>query len=134
MFDISDVPRFFDDWNIKFDVVRMDGASNNFQLVFSNYAPDNIGECLNSDGTLSSDVTVIASVDCKLKWDSVSRIISIKGDTTWNIGDNNYPLKAVFVKNKLNNYILGYCIHTTSFNVTNKVKIEDGTILWSITQ
>ena len=80
----------------------------------------------------SSSVNVASSVDCKLKWDKDSRVISVKGDVQWTIGDNDYPLKAVFLCNKSDDYVLGYCIHTASFTVTNKVKIEDGTILWSI--
>ena len=131
IFDIKEVPSFFDDWNIRFRLMDMDGVSNNFKLVFSDYAPSNIEDCLNG-GVLSSSVNVASSVDCKLKWDKDSRVISVKGDAQWTIGDNDYPLKAVFLCNKSDDYVLGYCIHTASFTVTNKVKIEDGTILWSI--
>lgn len=133
IFDIKEVPSFFDDWNIRFRVIDMNGASSNFKLVFSSYAPSNIGDCLNGGILDTSQVTVITSVDCKLNWDKNSRIISVKDDTQWTIGDNDYPLKAVFLCNKSDNYVIGYCIHTNSFTVTNKVKIEDGTILWSIT-
>ena len=132
IFDIKEVPSFFDDWNIRFRLMDMDGASNKFKFVFSDYAPSDIGECLDGK-VLSSSVNVASSVDCKLKWDKDSRVISVKGDVQWTIGDNDYPLKAVFLCNKSDNYVLGYCIHTNSFTVTNKVKIEDGTILWSIT-
>ena len=133
IFDIKEVPSFFDDWNIKFRVMDMDGTSTKFKLVFSDYAPSNIEDCLNGGILNTSQVNVASSVDCKLNWDKDSRIISVKGDTVWNIGDNTYPLKAVFLCNKSDDYVLGYCIHITSFDVTNKVKIEDGTILWSIT-
>ena len=131
IFDIKEVPRFFDDWNIRFRLMDMDGVSQNFKLVFSSYAPSDISDCLN-DGMLSDEVTVASSVDCKLKWESDSRVISVKDNVVWNVGDNNYPLKAVFLCNKFDNYVLGYCIHSTSFDVTNKVQIDDGTILWSI--
>ena len=131
IYDFQRVPRFFDDFNIKFKVIDMDGASSNFQIVYCTYAPNNIDDCLASDGKLSSDVTVQQAVDCKLKWEDDT--IYLKDNTTWNIGDSIYPLKAVFIRDKATQYVLGYCINITSFEVTNKIIFDDGTILWSIT-
>ena len=128
LFDFQRSPTFLDNMNVKFHLLEMN-SSNNFQVVFSTYAPTNIEDCLSSDGTLNSDVTIQASLDCSLKWEN--DIISIRNDVTWNIGDTYYPLKAVFIRNKSNGYVMGYSINITSFEVTNEVIFEEDTILWS---
>lgn len=128
LFDFQRSPTFLDNMNVKFHLLEMN-SSNNFQVVFSTYAPTNIQDCLNSDGTLNSDVTIQESLDCSLKWEN--DIISIRNDVTWNIGDAYYPLKAVFIRNKSNGYVMGYSINITSFEVTNEVIFEEDTILWS---
>lgn len=128
LFDFQRSPTFLDNMNVKFHLLEMN-SSNNFQVVFSTYAPTNIQDCLNSDGTLNSDVTIQESLDCSLKWEN--DIISIRNDVTWNIGDVYYPLKAVFIRNKSNGYVMGYSINITSFEVTNEVIFEEDTILWS---
>ncbi len=128
LFDFQRSPSFLDNFNVKFHLLEMNSSSN-FQIVFSTYAPTNIQDCLNDDGTLNDDVTIQESVDCSLKWEN--EIISVRNDVTWNIGDAYYPLKAVFVRNKSNGYVMGYSINITSFEVTNEVIFEEGTILWS---
>lgn len=128
LFDFQRSPTFLDNMNVKFHLLEMN-SSNNFQVVFSTYAPTNIEDCLNADGSLNSDVTIQSSLDCSLKWEN--DIISIRNDVTWNIGDAYYPLKAVFIRNKSNGYVMGYSINITSFEVTNEVIFEEDTILWS---
>lgn len=130
MVDWSRVPDFFTYWNKRFDVDAMNGTIGNFQIVFSSYAPDNIQDCL--DGTvLSENVEITYPVDCGLEWD-YEGIISIANDIVWNVGDEIIPLKAIFLRNKANGYVLGYSINQTSFDVTNQVILEEGTVLWSI--
>lgn len=130
IFDFQRVPSFFDNWNIQFKLLEMND-SNNFQLVFSSYAPSNISECLSGD-VLSSDVTVASTVDCSLKWTSDTGLIQIRNDATWSIGDSTVPLKAVFLRHKSSGYVMGYSINMNSFEVTNTVTLEADTILWSI--
>ena len=130
LWDFTTVPYFFTNWNVLFSLNEMNSA-NNFEFVFCDYAPTNINDCLNGS-VLSSNVHTITSVDCSLDWNSDTQIIKVRNDVTWNIGDNIYPIKAVFLRKKANGYVMGYCIHQNSFEVTNKVKIEKDTILWSI--
>ena len=134
LFDFERVPMFFDKMNISYKLLEMN-SSNNFQLVFSDYASDNIQDCLNLDGTLNTTNVHIAQsgsavVDFSLKWDN--EIISVRNDTTWTVGDANVFLKAVFIRNKATGFVLGYCIHMNSFDVTNTVTLPKDTILWSI--
>lgn len=128
--DWSRVPDFFTYWNKQFDVDAMNGAVGNFEIIFSSYAPDNIQDCL-SGFSLNENVVITYDVDCGLVWDS-DGVISIFSDVIWNIGDEIVPLKAIFLRNKANGFVLGYSINQTSFDVTNQVVLESGTVLWSI--
>ena len=134
LWDFTGVPHFFTNWNVKYAISEMT-SSNNFQFCFCDYASSNINDCLDGE-VLSSDVNIILCVDCSLKWDEDAQTISVRNDTTWNIGDSIHPIKAVFLRKKSNTasqrYVLGYCIHVNSIEVTNMVKIPENTILWSI--
>ena len=129
--DFTRVPRFFVDWNKRFDIELMTATSNNFQFVFSDYAPSNISDCLNSNGTLSSDVNILYSLNCALKRNEECTVISVADNVTWNIGQSVYPIKAVFLRQISTGYVLGYCIHINSIEVTNKVIVPKDSILWS---
>ena len=48
-------------------------------------------------------------------------------------GDDIFSLKAVFIRNKNTGFVMGYSINNTAFEITNVVKLEKDTILWSIT-
>ena len=130
--DFTRVPRFFVDWNKKFDIELMTATSNNFQFVFSDYASSNISDCLNTNGTLSSNVNVLHTLDCALARNEECTVISVPNQVTWNIGTAVHPIKAVFLRQISTGYVLGYCIHENSFEVTNKVIVPENTILWSI--
>lgn len=133
LFDFQRSPSFFTNWNIKFLLSNMTN-SENFSIVFCDYASDNINDCIDSNGILNTtNAHPIATIDCSLEWDGETEIITIRNDATWSIGDNHYPLKAVFICSKSTaNYVMGYCINMDNFEVTNQIKFEAGTILWSI--
>lgn len=135
LFDFQASPLFFDRWNIDFKLLEMND-SDNFEFVFSDYASDNIQDCLTSGALNTTNVHIAQSgtavVDCSLKWDSDARTISIRDDVEWEVGDDNVFLKAVFLRNKTTGFVMGYCIHMNSFDVTNSVTFDKDTILWSI--
>ena len=116
--DFTRVPKFFDYWNNQFKVINMRESEENFEFVFSTYCGENI------------DVTIDGVVDASLKWEN--EVISVNGDVVWNVGARHLPFKAVFLRDKSTKCVMGYSINQTPFNVTNRVIISDGTILWSI--
>ncbi len=128
LFDFKRVEDFWEMWNIKFPISEM-GSSNKFQLVFCTDSPNNIEDCL-TNGSLNSNVTIYTSKDCTLEWSN--HTISIKDDVTWNIGDYEVTLKAVFLRNKATGYVMGYNINIDNFDITNKLVFDGGTLLWSI--
>ena len=108
----------------------MDGSTDNFSFVFCSTAPSNINECL-SDGALNTSVvTVIDSVDCPLTWENNQ--ISVGNDATLTIGDTRVPLKAIFLKDKTTGFVLGYAINGNSFEVTNEIQFDEGTVMFTL--
>ena len=136
LWDFTSTPHFFSAWNDKFETVEMTpSAGDLYEFCFSDYAESNINDCLNSNGTIdTTKVHILATVNANLVWNENLNIIQVGANATWNIGDVIHPVKAVFLRRKSNGYVLGYCIHINSFNVTNKVIIPKDTILWSIQQ
>lgn len=129
LFDWSRTPKFLERWGKSFDVASMNGSTN-FQLVFSSYCPSSIGDCLNSNGSLNSNVTITKVSDCGLKWQD--DVIKLSADVTWSIGDDIVPLKAVFLRDKNSGFVLGYSINNTPFEITNQLKLNKDLIFWSI--
>lgn len=130
-FDFDSVNDFFTQWNIKFKLSDMTGASNKFQLVLASTCPNNIEQCL-TNGSLNNNVTIYTSQDVKLTWDNSQKTISITDNVTFNLSTNTFSLKAVFLRNKSNGYVMGYSINENAVSVTNKVIFDKDTILWSI--
>lgn len=131
--DFTRTPLFFDRWNIDFTVNEMKQNANNFQIVYTGHAPDNINDCL-TGGVLNTTNVVVNNnyiVDFSLKYDD--GVISVRNDATLTLNDYIYPLKAVFIRNKATGFVMGYCINTTAFEITNSIKLAKDTILWSIT-
>ena len=120
-----------DKWNIKFNVLTemSSNSSSNFEIVYCDYAPNNIGQCLTAE-MLNSNVHVLATVPLSLVWDGTA--IKVRTDAVWSIGNTYYPLKAVFIRHKTNKYVMGFSINIDNFEVTNQVKIGADTVLWSI--
>lgn len=130
LFDFTRTDNFFDEWNNSFLTSEMSGG-NNFQLVFCTDTPNNIKDCL-TNGRLNSDVTIATGgvVDCGLTWNNET--ISLTNDATFNIGDEEVTLKAVFLRHKQTGYVLYYSININAFDVTNEVIFDEGTIFLSI--
>lgn len=128
-FDFNRVATFFDNWNVKFKTIDMN-TNANFEFVFATHSAENIDICLNGDLLDTSVVEIGGTVDASLKWEN--EVISVNGDVVWNVGNQHLPLKAIFLRDKSTQYVMGYSINNTAFNVTNQVIIDDGTILWSI--
>ena len=130
LFDFYRVDTFFEQFNKKFEVADMDG-SNNFEIVVSSYSPNNISECLNSNGTLNTSVVTGTYVqNLPLLW--ANNTVKVAFDVTFNFGTSIVPLKSLFIRDKTTGYVMGYSIFMTTFNVTNQLVLDADTILWSI--
>lgn len=137
IFDFNRVPSFFEHFNIDFKVEDMDG-SDKFELVWVSYGDgDNISDYLNSDGILSDSATVYDSVDVGLDYvpdEFGDATIGLHSQVEFTIGDTNVPLKAIFLRDKTSEYVLGYSINRVPFTVTNKAVFDEDIIFWDITR
>ena len=132
VFDFNRVDDFFDRWNVDFKTVGDFGVANRFEIVILKYAPTNINECL-SNGRLTSEIDTQSNrvkMDCTLKWSNEE--ITIANDVDFNLSTNIVPVKAIFIRHKSSEVVLGYSINISSFEVTNHMIFEKDTILWSI--
>lgn len=133
IFDFSRTPTFFEHFNIDFHITDMDGSSVKFQLVIVEYGGDNIDEYLDSDGLLNVTDNLLVE-DCKLNCafdDYGDLTVTLAENVTFDIGDTNIPLKAIFLRDKTTGYVMGYSINMVSFNVTNEVVFDDDVIFWN---
>jgi len=145
IFDFTRVDNFLDDMNREgcFDVNDMDGITPNYRMVLASDCPNDIEECIDEDGTLNENVTLVENLgsedgECSLLWSkgiNGERTISI-GDSTVNydLGDNNDNLKAVFLVNTVegSGYVLAYAINSYSFPIDGEVILPCDGVLWTI--
>ena len=127
IFDFQRVGDFFERWNVDFKATGDFGVSNKFEIVLASYSPNSIGDCL-ENGRLSSDVTIPTNgvQNCTLNWQD--EVMSIANDVTFNFGTAIVPIKAVFIRNKASEVVLGYSINIRAFEVTNQVVFGKDTI------
>lgn len=128
-FDFKRSPSFFERWNLDFLISNMNGTTKNFKIVIAGDCHDNIEDNLTNNRTLNSSVTSKREVTCALKWEDEA--ISLGTDVEFTIGDSVIPLKGVFLTTS-SGYVMGYSINMSSFNITNKLKFDKGTIFYSI--
>lgn len=147
IFDFSRVPSFFRNFNSAFFVDEMyqtvDGtttdATNCFELVWCSYGDGaNIDDYLNEDGSLDeSKCTIYDTAYCGLEYvedEYGDATIGLHEAVEFTIGDENIPLKAIFLRSRSSGYVMGYCINMVSFTVTNKAVFDEDVIFWDITR
>ena len=150
IFDFSRVPTFFAHMNVcresgqstpvGFKLSDMDGETLNYELVICQSGGDNISDYLTLDGlldeaTIDPQGTLLLAEDCSLECtiDDVGDMqIKIGAETTFDIGEQNIPLKAIFLRDKDSKYVMGYSINMVAFTVTNAVIFDEDVIFWDI--
>jgi len=146
-----------------FRVVRYDSSSgeyeydddnidDNFQLIIVEHGAKNIEEYIDSDGYLKEEIEFVDDgqgnliqrddvliEDCALDYynrGEGASSIELHGDVTFNIGvDVDVPIRAIFLRSKSTNYVMGYSINTTRpFTVTNQLVFDDDVIFWDVSR
>ena len=147
VFEFTRVDNFLDDINRdgKFDTNDMDGITKNYKMVLVSDCPNDINDCIDSDGTLLDD-SVVNRIDtygvddglCSLLWIkgiNGERSISINtSSVVYDLGDDSSELKAVFLVNMVDGsgYVLAYAINDYSFPVDGEIILPCDGSLWSI--
>jgi len=145
IFEFTRVDNFLDDMNREgcFDTLDMDGITPNYRMVLASDCPNDIEECLDEDGTLNENVTLVEGVEsedgeCALLWSkgiNGERTISISNSTVnYNLGNSNDNLKGVFLVNTVegSGYVLAYAINSYSFPIDGEVILPCDGVLWTI--
>lgn len=139
IFDFTRVDDFMDNYNIEFQVSEMDGVNKNYEFVFSDGCPDNIGDCLDEYGGLNNSVHTIDIGDdgevplLYTKGVNGSRIISLgASDVTIDVGDVELMLKALFLRDLSSGYVMAYSILGRTIPITNQVIFPATGIVWTI--
>lgn len=145
IFEFTRVDNFLDDINRegKFDTNDMDGITPNYRMVLASDCPNDIEDCLDEDGTLNEDVVLVNNLssedgECALLWSkgiNGERTISVNTSlVTYDLGDNNDELKAVFLVNTVegSGYVLAYAINSYSFPIDGEILLPCDGVVWSI--
>ena len=141
VFSFTRVDKFLkmliDDSNITTSL--FDGVNNNFKIILVQACPNNINECLDTDGTLLEDVVSIVNVDdgdCALLWsDGVNNDVAISISTnaiTIDLDDNTYLLKGAFLVVKATGKVLAYSINNAPISVSDEVVFPVDGMVWSV--
>ena len=121
----------------------MDGLTPNYRIILASDCPNDIEECLDEDGTLNSNVTLVEHLnsddgECSLLYSkgvNGERTISIASSTVnYDLGDYNDNLKAVFLVNTVegSGYVLAYAINSYSFPIDGQVILPCDGVIWTI--
>ena len=142
IFDLIRTPDFMDNMNRDtcFDTAEMDGVTKNYEFVLATSCPNNIEDCLDSNGCLvNSVVTIDVGTDAQISllWSKGvdnDRVISIGGSTsvTLDVGDIDVLMKGLFLRDISTGYVLAYCILTRNVPITNEIVLPASGVLWQI--
>jgi hypothetical protein len=160
LFDFRRTDDFFENFNVNFSLsdmyividyneqdgsyVYVDGSGGaNYELVIVTKGGANLEEYLDDNSAYSKlDESTIGSENIISKYTGLDwynrgngeATIELHGNVTFNIGDMNVPIKAVFLRDKDSLCVMGYSINTTPFSVTNEVVFDDDVIFWDISR
>ena len=125
--------------NKEFDVEAM--GDNCFCIrIIDDLCDNNIKACLNEDLQLKyTDEELEAHsmiAPCNLVYEELDpddetnedAQIKLDGEVTFTFGQENFPLKGVFLTTD-NGYVMAYVIHSNTINITNQMIFEDELIL-----
>lgn len=140
------VDRFFDDMNREdcFDTDDMDGISPNFRFVLASDCPQDINECLDTDGTLDTSVVTLIDTDgvddgyCSILWGkgvNGERSMSINDSTvTFDLGEYTVGIKGLFLcaTNNGTGYVIAYCILDKVLETDGVMIMPCDGMVWSV--
>ncbi len=124
------VDSFLDDMNREdcFDTADMDGISKNFKVVLASDCPPNITDCLDDEGTLNKDVTILNTLGeddglVAMQWThgiNGERSMSITSSMLiYNFPDVDVNVKGAFLVSYRNGsgYVMAYCIDNVNLEI-----------------
>jgi len=126
--DLIMVDSFVHQHNLKWSV---NDLASGMELVFSSDCPDNITACLTDTDTLAMNVSVDLQHDIALAANTESVNVNymyVAQSFEVDI-DDNFDVKAIFLRKKSNGYVMGYMINQKAMRFCNKIMFEEGNVL-----
>lgn len=103
----------------KFDLAEMDGTTKNFEVVLCSACPESIADCINDQGCLTDQCTIINLGDfgdVALKYNYIENsgiTVEFPIDTlVYDSETEEINIKACFIRQKQTGYVIGYDILT----------------------
>ena len=120
-----------------------DGTTKNFRIVLVEACPANIEECLDENGCLNDEVTLINTDSedglCALLWQksvNANRAISIASNSvSYDLNDETHLLKGAFLivaTGNASGTVLAYSINNAPMTVQKEIIFPVDGMLWSI--
>ena len=135
-FQFRRVDNFQRDWNKKdcFTVDDMDGTTPNFKFVLASECSGNIEECLDADGTLNDNVTILNTLG---EQDGLVPLLYTQGingeatisvnatSVTYELTDEKDNVKGIFLTSYGNGsgYVLAYAINNVALGILDDTLI-----------
>ena len=135
--DLITTPLFDKKHNISYNDSDFDGTAK-WELIISNDCPDNVNDCLDSNGLLNNSVALSANVDIKLQLhetdddgtiDYYNSYVAIAENTTLSLSDD-IDMKGLFLRKKSNNFVLMAMVNQTPMRFVNGVTFEADNVLF----
>lgn len=129
--DLITTPLFDKKHNVSYSDSDFDGTAK-WQIVISNDCPDNISDCLDSNGLLNSSVVVSATSDIKLhleESDDYNSYVSIAETLSMSLA-NDVDMKGLFLRKKSNHFVLMAMVNQTSMRFCDGVTFEADNVLF----
>lgn len=129
--DLITTPLFDKKHNISYNDSDFNDTAK-WQIVISNNCPDNLADCLNSNGLLNSSVTVSATADIKLHLEEVddyNSYVTIADNVTVSLSDD-VDMKGLFLRKKSNNFVLMGMINQTTMRFCDGITFEKDNVLF----
>lgn len=129
--DFITTPLFDKKHNVSYSDSDFDDTAK-WQIVISNDCPDNIPDCLNSNGLLNSNVTVSATADIKLHLEEVddyNSYVTIAENLSMSLSED-VDMKGLFLRKKSNNFVLMAMVNQTPMRFCDGVTFEKDNVLF----
>ena len=137
-YDLATSPLFIDKFNLSYSQADFDGTAK-FELVISSDCPDNVGDCINTNGLLKNTVNVDVTGDMKLsverdgEGDGYTRNIHILLAEGCEIPlSEDILLKGAFLRKKSNGFVIAFMIEETPIRYCENIIFEEGNVLFKI--
>jgi len=131
--DLIPCPLFRKKYNICYSDDDFD-ETDKWELVLSNNCPNNLSDCVDSDGLLDNSVTESDTEDISLSLveeGDIGCYVSIADNVEMSV-DGDVDVKAIFLRKKENGFVLMGMVNQKPMRFCDGMTFEEGNVLFVI--